>query len=85
MTYRIVLSRQAKRYFASVPKSIAVRLAAVFQLLEQNSHPVGARQLKGDLEGLSRMRVGNLRIVYEVLENSQEIHVLRIGPRGDVY
>ena len=85
MTYSVLLSRQAKRYFASAPVPLARRLAQVFEVLESDPRPSGSKPLKGTLEGLVRIRVGNLRVIYEVLEDAGAIRVVKISPRGDAY
>jgi len=85
MTYRVVLSRQATRYFASVPVPLARRLAEVLKALESETHPPGAKPLKAEWKGLFRIRVGNVRMIYEPREDIGEIRVVKIGPRGDVY
>ena len=85
MTYKVVLSRQAQRYFASAPVPVAGRLSTVFRLLEREARPRGFKTLKGELQGLMRIRVGDLRVIYEVDEKTGEIRVIKIGPRGDVY
>lgn len=85
MTYKVVLSRQAKRYFAGAPLSLARRLGIIFEALESEARPAESKSLKGALEGLRRIRVGNIRVVYELKEPSNEVRIVKIGPRGDVY
>ncbi len=85
MTYRVVLSRQAKRYFGAAPLSLARRLAEIFEALESNPISAESKSLKGALEGLRRIRVGNIRVVYEVKEQSNEVRIVKIGHRGDIY
>ena len=41
------------------------------------------KSLKGALQGLNRLRVGDWRITYEVTDNS--IDILTISPRGGAY
>ena len=81
--YKVLLSRQAKRYYAEVPGAVAQRLARLFLLLENDPTPQGAKRLQGKLVGLWRIRVGGLRVIFEVTQ--AEIHVVKIGPRGDIY
>lgn len=83
MMYEVILSRQAKHYYAEVPQPVAQRLARLFLSLENDRMPHGAKRLHGKLAGLWRIRVGDLRVVFEV--GQTEIRVIRIGPRGDVY
>jgi mRNA interferase RelE/StbE len=41
------------------------------------------KQLKGNLGGLSRLRVGSWRIIYET--TAETINILMISPRGGAY
>lgn len=85
MTYRVVLSRQARRYFSLTTPNLARRLAEVFESLESAICPVGVKALKGELREPYRIRVGSIRIVYEPREDLGEIRIVTIGPRGDIY
>ena len=85
MTYNVVLSRQAKRYFAAAPLSLAQRLGKIFEALESSPMPEESKPLKGALEGLRRIRVGNIRVIYEVKEPGNEVRIVKIGPRGGIY
>lgn len=85
MTYKVLLSLQAKRYFAAAPLSLARRLGDIFKVLESNPMPTQSKSLKGALEGLRRIRLGNIRVIYEVKEPVNEVRIVRIGPRGDIY
>ena len=51
--------------------------------LGHEPRPVGSRNLKGR-EGY-RFRVGNYRAIYRVDDDNQEVTVLRIGHRRDIY
>ena len=83
--YKVKLSRQARKYYESADAGTARRLNEVFVLLKGNAFPPGAERLKGELAGSSKIRVGQLRIIYDVIESVLRIDVIKIGPRGDVY
>ena len=83
--YEVVLSRQARRYYAQAPVFMAQRLARVFVELERDARPAGSKPLHGALEGMWRIRVGGLRIIYEIRASAHEIRIVKIGARGDVY
>jgi mRNA interferase RelE/StbE len=85
VTYKIVLSRQAERYYSNVDAKTVSRLNKAFEVLESNPQPSAAKALKGELEGFWRVRVGHLCVIYQRNEMLREIRIIRIGPRGDVY
>ncbi|WP_419161577.1 type II toxin-antitoxin system RelE family toxin [Candidatus Palauibacter sp.] len=41
--------------------------------------------MKGGLRGLRRVRVGDYRVVYEVLDDALVVLVVRVAHRGTVY
>ena len=47
--------------------------------------PAAGSALKGEFEGLRRLRVGHYRVVYEWQRNELLILVVRIGHRREVY
>ncbi len=71
---KVILSRQAARYYQIVDQETAKRLAAAFQRLEQAWRPMDAKRLREELERLWRLRVGGLRGIYEPPNEAGEIH-----------
>ena len=61
-----------------------VRISRAIDSLADNPVPPGARKLKGE-ERSYRIRVGDYRVVYDVLEEVVLVMILRIGHRKDVY
>ena len=62
----------------------AKKLAAKLRSLADNPRPRGVEKLKGS-EQTYRLRVGNFRIVYDVLDARVTVLVLCIDDRKDVY
>lgn len=81
--YDVLLSRgAAKRLKAMTPG----RRARVLKALERaRGDPLRAKRLRGELDGLFSLRIGQVRVVYEVDPEAKVIVVHGIGPRGDVY
>jgi mRNA interferase RelE/StbE len=57
---------------------------AAIDLLADDPRPPACRKLKGE-DNAYRVRVGDYRIVYEILDDRLVIHVVQIGHRRDVY
>ncbi|MGR3220070.1 MAG: type II toxin-antitoxin system RelE family toxin, partial [Candidatus Anammoxibacter sp.] len=60
------------------------RIIKVVENLSSNSYPVGSRKLQSS-EHLYRIRVGDCRVVYSVVNNILLIEVIRVGHRKDIY
>lgn len=84
--YRLVLSREAERFYQRCDKPAAGKLARCFAALEQD--PRGGnnvKPLKGQFTGAYRYRVGNLRVVYTINDATLTVFVITIANRKDVY
>ena len=84
--YELVMTPPAIRAIRQhLPEVVA---AAVIEFLTgallDNPHRVG-KPLRGDLAGIFSARRGTYRILYRINEALQEVVVLRIDHRRDVY
>lgn len=83
--YRITIRKQAIKTLRRMRRQSARWIRLALEELARNP----ARQdcdlapLKG--RSAFRLRVGGWRVILEMRDGRREIHVLRIGPRGDVY
>ncbi|MFH2138209.1 MAG: type II toxin-antitoxin system RelE/ParE family toxin [Candidatus Omnitrophota bacterium] len=84
--YEIILESRVEKYYLKVDSKIAKQLDKCFEYLEKNPFyfPGKIKRLEGQ-KGLWRYRVGDLRIIYEVIQEKREVVVLLISSRGDVY
>lgn len=83
--FEVRLSRRAQRYYERTSSDTARRLDWALSSLEVN--PFGSGDIR-PLQGMPhtyRLRVGALRIIYEVDRQSRVVNVLAILPRGDAY
>ena len=81
--YRIELRPAAVRALRKLDPPIARRLRGAISLLAQDPRPPAARPLKGR-PGL-RVRVGDYRIIYTVVDDVLLVVVVTLGHRRDVY
>jgi len=83
--YRLVVAATAERSLARLPEAVA---AAIVELmvgpLLDSSRRVG-HPLHRELADLWSARRGSYRIVYEIDDAADEVRVLRIDHRADVY
>ena len=82
MGFKIVYKSSVARDLNKIDKPEARRILDEIEKelgQDPDSHPV----LKGAFAGLRRFRVGDYRVVYAIMD--EEVVVLRIGHRKDVY
>jgi mRNA interferase RelE/StbE len=60
------------------------RVRAAIDLLADEPRPPGCTKLAGEAS-VYRVRIGDYRILYEVIEVRLVIHGVRVGHRRDVY
>jgi len=85
MTYAIEISSSAAKALAKVAKRDRLRIAGAIELLSVEPRPPRAKMLRGGEHGRWRVRVGNYRIVYTIVDERLLILVLRIAHRREVY
>ncbi len=84
--YRVLLSQAAANALRQLPSEQQPRMANALRALAHWPRPqADVRPLKGKLAGYYRLRVGNLRAIFEAADEHRVIRVIRIGPRGRVY
>ena len=81
----LVVARSARRAIDRLPSKVAIAvLEFLLGPLVDNPHRVG-KPLRGDLSGLHSARVGVYRVVYEIDHRGQQVQVVHIDHRADVY
>lgn len=82
--YKIEISSTAEKALKKIPKKDLIKVIEAIQILSINPFPPGSRKLSGE-DGVYRVRQGNYRIIYEVVDGKLIILVLKIGHRKDIY
>ena len=82
--YRVVVARRAITSIARLPRQDQQRIRATIDLLADEPRPPGCVALAGE-ESVYRVRVGDYRILYEVIDAELVIQVVRVGHRRDIY
>jgi mRNA interferase RelE/StbE len=83
-SYNIEWKRSATRELRTLPRQAVSRILRAVERLATDPYPSGARRLVGS-EHTYRIRVGDYRIVYNVLSATLVIQIIRVGHRRDVY
>lgn len=82
--YRVEIARRAIKTIAKLPRKEQLRVRAAIDLLAEEPRPPGCAALAGE-DSVYRVRVGDYRILYEVVDERLVIQVVRVGHRRDVY
>jgi len=82
--YRVKIARRAIKSIARLPRKEQQRVRAAIDLLAGNPRPPACVALAGE-DSVYRVRVGDHRIVYEIIDARLVIHVVLVGHRRDVY
>jgi mRNA interferase RelE/StbE len=82
-SYRLLIKPSAAKELEAVPRRDRRRLAMRMRDLAQQPRPPGAEKLSG--HDLYRVRQGNYRILYEIVDQDLTVTVIKIGHRRDVY
>jgi len=81
--YSIVFAPKAKKQIDKLPEKVKKRIANALDKLSWD--PFLGKALKADLKGLYSYRVGDYRIIYDVLRNKLIIEVIKVMHRRDIY
>ncbi|MFE3206024.1 type II toxin-antitoxin system RelE/ParE family toxin [Embleya sp. NPDC059237] len=86
MKYAFRFTTAAQRQLRSLERLAAMRILTALTALGEDPYREDAdvKKLTGP-SGLYRLRVGNYRIAYQVLDGELVILVVKVGDRRDVY
>ena len=82
--YLITIASSAGREMERLPHQAQERIARAIDNLPSNPRPHGVEKPSG-YRDLYRIRVGQYRVVYRIVDREQLIDVIRIRTRGDAY
>lgn len=81
--YTIIIAPRAKKEIDKLQPNIKERIGNALLLLAED--PFIGKALKADLEGLYSYRVGDYRIIYDIVRRSLIVQVLKVMHRREVY
>lgn len=82
--FQISIERDALRALGKLDKPVRRRIQTAIDRLADDPRPVGVRALTGR-PGLSRLRVGNYRVIYEIKDAQLLVLVVDLGHRSMIY
>jgi len=81
--YRLVFKKSVSKDLRSIPKKDVVRILRCFDALAEDPRGQGSEKLSG--QDRYRVRQGAYRIVYEVLDDTRRVVVVKVGHGRQVY
>ncbi len=82
-SYSLRIKRSAAKENEALPPKDRRRVVARIEALASNPRPPGCEKLSG--EEKYRLRQGDYRILYEIIDTELVVTVVKVGNRRDVY
>lgn len=82
--YTVTLSAGAARQLSKLDAPARRRVGAAIELLAENPRPPAAKKLVGS-EGAWRVRTGDYRIAYVIVDRTLRVGVVAVGHRREIY
>lgn len=82
--YTVLITRTAEKQLKKLPNDIQRKIAALIVSLGIEPRPFGCKKLTGT-SSTYRVRIGDYRIIYDILTREIIISILKIGHRKDIY
>jgi len=83
--YSVEITDDAEDDLARLDKQVAIRVVKRLQWFEENFEHITPEPLSGPLADLYKFRVGNYRVLYDILREDQVLLIHRIRHRSEVY
>jgi mRNA interferase RelE/StbE len=83
MAYSLHFSRQAFKELEQINEPFYYSIKQAIFNLAQNPRPQGYKKLKG--RDAYRIRIGNYRVIYDIIDNELVVDIITLGHRKDVY
>jgi mRNA interferase RelE/StbE len=82
--YSIRFAHSARKELGHLDASVVNRVFPRIEALAQDPRPRGCHKLQG-FESLWRIRVGNYRVIYQVLDDEQVVDIIAVRHRSQAY
>ena len=86
MIYKIALTPSAEKQFNKIKSTnlaLTNKINNAFNIISKN--PFAGKFLVGELKGYHSYRIGDYRLVYEIIRKQIIVLILKIEKRGSVY
>lgn len=84
MSYRVEFTSTAARQVRKLPRPARDRILDAIEDLGEDPRPHGAKKLVGERTAW-RIRIGDYRVLYDVVDSELTVSVVRAAHRREVY
>jgi mRNA interferase RelE/StbE len=83
--YSLRILDGATRELAALDRQVASRIVRRVQWLAENIEAIKPLPLSGELSSFYKLRVGDYRVIYEILSPEHTLIIHAIGHRREIY
>ena len=83
MAYQVEVTKRVRKEIARVPRDVQARIVVAVRALATDPRPAGCTAVKGAESGTYRIRVGDYRVVYVVLDDERVVVLARVARRNE--
>lgn len=83
MTYRIEIERRAAKALRRLAMGDRLRVVTAIDALAEDPRPMGCVPVRATPKGTYRIRVGDYRVIYLVLDDEEVIIIARVARRSE--
>ena len=84
MSYEVQILPKAARQIKALSVEVRQDIAFTIQSLTNEPRPIGVKKLSGEKD-IYRVRVGNYRVLYQIVDKVLVVVVVSVGHRREVY
>ena len=84
MSYEVQILPKAARQIKALSVDVRQDITLTIQSLANEPRPIGVKKLSGEKD-IYRVRVGNYRVLYRIVDKVLVVVVVSIGHRREVY
>ncbi len=84
MPHELLIERNAEKDLKKLEISLFTKITTKIKELADNPHPQGSRKITGSQNDW-RLRSGDYRILYEIVNKTKTIKIMRIKHRREAY
>ena len=84
MKFTIIIKSTAQKQLKKMPLKDIHKIEKVILQLETEPRPIGCKKLVGSIN-IYRIRIGNYRVVYKIIDQQLILYIFDIDHRKDIY